>query len=280
MTGRVAGKVALITGAARGQGRTHALKLAVEGADIIAMDICRRVESVPYRMASEADLQRTAKDVEALGRRIFHAQVDVRDYDVLASAVQEGVRALGRLDIVCANAGVFGVGPAIELSEAAWQDMLDINLTGVWHTVKAAVPHIIAGGRGGSVVLTCSTNGVVGAPMMAHYAAAKHGVVGLVRSLAMELVPNLIRVNGLVPGGVATDMVRNFVDVGVASARYVEPEPGTESLPNPWEKFLLAPSAISDALLFLASDEARYVTGSLLHIEGAGLAQAERSLSK
>ena len=280
MTGQVADKVAFITGAARGQGRAHAVRLAQEGADIIAVDICGQIASVPYPMATEDDLQQTVRQVEALGRRIFAVKADVRDFDALASAAGNGVAALGRLDIVSANAGIFGIGAAVDLSEAAWRDMLDVNLTGVWHTIKATVPHIVAGGRGGSIVLTSSSNGVVGAPMYAHYVAAKHGVVGLVRALAQELAPDLIRINGLVPAGVATDMVRNLSDVGSLSVRYTEPEAGARSSEHPLKDILLGPSDVSDALLFLASDLSRYVTGSLLHVEGMKLAQVERSRSR
>ena len=160
MTGRVEGKVAFITGAARGQGRSHAIRLAQEGADIIAVDLCRQVASVPYAMATPEDLAQTVKEVEALDRRIVATQADVRDYGALKKAVDDGVAQLGRLDIVSANAGIVSYGQAAELAETTWQDVIDTNLTGVWHTAKAAIPHLIAGGRGGSIVLTSSTAGL------------------------------------------------------------------------------------------------------------------------
>jgi SDR family mycofactocin-dependent oxidoreductase len=190
MTGRVEGKVAFITGAARGQGRSHAVRLAEEGADIIAVDICAQIGSVPYEMATPADLAETVREVEALDRRIVAAEADVRDYAALKAALDDGVAQLGGLDIVSANAGIASFAPAADLEEATWQDMIDVNLTGVWHAAKAAIPHLIAGGRGGSIVLTSSTAGLVALPNMAHYVAAKHGVVGLMRTLALELAPH------------------------------------------------------------------------------------------
>src|ERR1700723_1622260 len=154
MAGRVAGKVAFITGAARGQGRSHAIRLAQEGADIIAVDLCAQVSSVPYAMSTPADLAETVKEIEALDRRIVATQADVRDYGAVKAAVDDGVAQLGRLDIVSANAGIFSFGSLEELPEQTWQDMIDTNLTGVGHAAKAAIPHLKAGGRGGSVILT------------------------------------------------------------------------------------------------------------------------------
>ena len=164
MTGRVEGKVAFITGAARGQGRSHAIRLAQEGADIIAVDLCGQVGSVPYPMATPEDLAQTVKEVEALDRRIVATQADVRDYAGLKQALDDGVAQLGRLDIVCSNAGIASFGQAAELDETTWQDMIDINLTGMWHACKAAIPHLIAGGRGGSIVITSSTAGLKAIP--------------------------------------------------------------------------------------------------------------------
>jgi (+)-trans-carveol dehydrogenase len=199
MTGRVKGKVAFITGAARGQGRSHAVRLAQEGADIIAVDLRARVGSVPYPMATPENLANTVKEVEALDRRIVAARADVRDYAGLKQALDDGVAQLGRLDIVCSNAGIFSIGAAAELDETAWQDMIDINLTGMWHACKAAIPHLIAGGRGGSIVITSSDAGLKAPQNVAHYVSAKHGVVGLMRTLALELAPHFIGVNSLHP---------------------------------------------------------------------------------
>src|SRR6185312_824737 len=207
--GRVAGKVAFITGAARGQGREHAIRLAEEGADIIAVDACTDIEGAPYPLATEADLDETAALVEKLDRRIVTAKADVRDVKALGAALQQGIDELGRPDIVIANAGISGSpAPAAMIEEAAWQTMLDINITGVWHTVKVAVPHM-SDGRGGSIILVSSMLGLRGGGYMAHYASAKHAVVGLMNSLANELAPQWIRVNSIHPGNVLTPMLDN-----------------------------------------------------------------------
>ncbi|HEY9263397.1 MAG TPA: SDR family NAD(P)-dependent oxidoreductase, partial [Mycobacterium sp.] len=170
MTGRVEGKVAFITGAARGQGRAHAVRLAQEGADIIAVDICKQVDSVQIPLSTPEDLAETADLVKGLNRRIFTAEVDVRDFDALKAAVDTGVEQLGRLDIIVANAGIGNGGATLDkTSEVDWTDMIDINLGGVWKTVKAGVPHILAGGRGGSIILTSSVGGLKAYPHTGHY---------------------------------------------------------------------------------------------------------------
>src|ERR1700761_315284 len=186
MADRVAGQVAFITGAARGQGRSHAIRLAQEGADIIAIDLCAQIDSVPYPMSTPDDLAETVKQVEALDRRIIATQADVRDYAAVKAAVDAGVAELGRLDIVSANAGISSMGRMDELPEQTWQDMIDTNLTGVWHAAKAAIPHLKAGGRGGAIVLTSSDAGLFAMENIGHYVSAKHGVVGLMRTLAIE----------------------------------------------------------------------------------------------
>ena len=205
---RLDGKVAFVTGAARGQGRSHAVRLAEEGADIIAVDIASQIDTVPYAMAAADDLVQTVDEVEALGRRIVAAEVDVRDYDALKAALDDGVARLGRLDVVAANAGIVTFGTAEELSEETWRDTIDVDLSGVWHTVKAAIPHLRAAG-GGAIVITSSAAGLKGTPNTAAYTAAKHGVVGLMRTLANELAPDMVRVNTLHPGSVDTDMIQN-----------------------------------------------------------------------
>jgi len=271
MTGRVEGKVAFITGAARGQGRSHAVRLAQEGADIIAVDLCDQVDSVPYQMATPEDLADTVKQVEALDRRIVATKADVRDYGALKKALDDGVAQLGRLDIVSANAGIASFGPAEDLPEQTWQDMIDTNLTGVWHAAKAAIPHLIAGGRGGSIVLTSSAAGLKAYANAAHYVSAKHGVVGLMRTLALELAPHMIRVNSLHPTQVDTDMVMNEFTFKLFSPDTENPtiedfRPASQAmnaLPIPW----VEPVDISNALLFLASDEARYITGVTLPVD-------------
>lgn len=273
--GRLDGKVAFITGAARGQGRSHAIRLAQEGADIIAVDICSQMESVPYAMATPADLAETVRQVEALDRRIVASQADVRDFGTLKSALDEGVAQLGKLDIVSANAGIFSFGMAADLTETAWKDMLDVNLTGVWHTAKAAIPHLKAAG-GGAIVLTSSAAGLMGMGNIGHYVSAKHGVVGLMRTLALELAPDMIRVNSLHPTSVDTDMIQNSAayelfasDLPVAERTREVLAPRFQSmnaLPIPWVEAV----DISNALLFLVSDEARYITGVTLPVD-AGL---------
>jgi (+)-trans-carveol dehydrogenase len=273
MTGRVAGKVAFVTGAARGQGRSHAVRLAQEGADIIAVDLAGQVASVPYPMATPEDLDQTVKEVEALDRRIVATQADVRDYGALKAALDDGVAQLGRLDIVCSNAGIASFGPADELDETTWRDMIDINLTGMWHTCKAAIPHLVEGGRGGSIVITSSDAGLKGFQNLAHYVSAKHGVVGLMRTLALELAPHMIRVNSLHPTTVNTDMIQNAPTYELfapdlaakdrTKERLTERFQTLNALPIPW----VEPVDISNAVLFLASDEARYITGVPLPVD-------------
>jgi (+)-trans-carveol dehydrogenase len=269
--GRVDGKVAFVTGAARGQGRSHALRLAEEGADVIAVDICKQIDSVPMPMGNPDDLNETVRQVEELDRRIVATQADVRDYAGLKRALDDGVAQLGRLDNVAANAGIGSFGAADELPEQTWQDMIDVNLTGVWHTCKAAIPHLKAGGSGGSIIITSSAAGLKGYGNLAHYVAAKHGVVGLMRALAQELAPHSIRVNSIHPTSVNTPMLMNET-----SFRLFLPDrehPTTEefaavsqqmnALPIPW----VEPHDISNAVLFLASDDARYLTGVTLPVD-------------
>ncbi|HEY2240187.1 MAG TPA: mycofactocin-coupled SDR family oxidoreductase [Streptosporangiaceae bacterium] len=277
MAGRVEGKVAFVTGAARGQGRSHAIRLAEEGADIIAVDLAGQIDTVPYAMATPDDLAETVKEVEALDRRIYAVTADVRDYGAVKSALDDGVAQLGRLDIVAANAGIFSFGKADVLEEKTWQDMIDVNLTGVWHAVKAAIPHLKAGGQGGSIVLTSSTAGLMPFENMAHYTAAKHGVVGLMRVLAVELAPDFIRANSVHPTTVNTDMIHNSATYELF-APDLTPDQRTRdvigerfqtlnTLPIKW----VEPRDISNAVLFLASDEARYITGITLPVDAGSL---------
>ncbi|MGH3096407.1 MAG: mycofactocin-coupled SDR family oxidoreductase [Streptosporangiales bacterium] len=272
MAGRVEGKVAFVTGAARGQGRSHAVRLAEEGADVIAVDICGPIEGMGYPPATADDLAETVRQVEALDRRIVATQADVREYDGLKGALDDGVAQLGRLDIVAANAGV-GSTPyaAHEIPESIWADMIGINLTGVWHTCKAAIPHLIDGGRGGSMVLTSSAAGLMAYPNIAHYVSAKHGVVGLMRTLTLELAPHSIRVNSVHPTQVGTDMILNEATYRLFVPDKENPtradfEPASQAmnaLPIPWVESI----DISNAVLFLASDEARYITGVPLPVD-------------
>ena len=224
--GRVDGKVAFITGAARGQGRSHALRLAEEGADIIAVDLCRPVETAPYEMATPDDLAETAKLVEDFDRRIVTRQADVRDLGQLQAVVQEGLSELGHIDIVCANAGIASFAPALEMDEQTWQEMIDINLSGVWKTIRAAVPPMVERGQGGSVIITSSVAGLFGFPNLANYVAAKHGVVGLMRVLTQELAPHMIRVNTVNPTTVNTPMVMSDAFFRLVRPDLEQPDPG------------------------------------------------------
>ncbi|MEB3051403.1 mycofactocin-coupled SDR family oxidoreductase [Mycolicibacter sp. MYC123] len=273
MTGRVEGKVAFITGAAHGQGRSHAVRLAEEGADIIAIDVCKPiVENSPIPPATPEELAETVDLVKARGRRIFTAEVDVRDYDGLKAAVDAGVEELGRLDIIVANAGIGNGGDTLDqCSEHDWQEMIDINLSGVWKTVKAGVPHLIAGGRGGSIVLTSSVGGLKAYPHCGNYVAAKHGVVGVMRSFAVELGHQNIRVNTVHPTHVSTGMIMNEGTWKMFRPDLENPGPDDmapicqmfHTLPIPWVDAV----DISNAVLFLASDEARYITGVTLPVD-------------
>ncbi len=272
MAGRVEGKVAFISGAARGQGRSHAVRLAQEGADIIGVDICRQIDSVNYPMSTPEDLAETADLVKGHNRRIYTAEVDVRDYDALKAALDAGVEQLGRLDIIVANAGIGNGGVTLDkTSELDWTDTIDVNLSGVWKTVKAGVPHILAGGRGGSIILTSSVGGLKAYPHTGHYVAAKHGVVGLMRAFAVELGQHNIRVNSVHPTNVNTPMFMNDVSMRLFRPDLENPGPDDMAvvaqmmhmMPIGW----VEPEDISNAVLFLASDEARYVTGVTLPID-------------
>lgn len=273
MTGRVEGKVAFITGAARGQGRSHAIRLAQEGADIIAVDISEQVETVPYATATAEDLRETVRQVEALDRRIISAEADVRDLAALTEVVDRGVTELGRLDIVLANAGISVPASTLEMDEETWQTMIDINLTGVWKTVRASVPHIIKGGRGGSVVMTSSLAAIYANPNTAHYSAAKAGLVMLAKVMAKELGPQSIRVNTVHPTTVATEMILNE-----PTYRLFRPDvdkPTREDFEEAARTLNTLPIAameavdISNAILYLVSDDGRYVTGTT-HVVDAG----------
>lgn len=271
--GKLDGKVAFITGAARGQGRSHALALAREGADIIAVDICKQVETVPYSTASSEDLAETVRMVEAMDRRIVASEVDIRDYGALKSAVDQGVAELGRLDIVLANAGISTPSPTLEMDEEVWDTMIEVNLTGQWKTVKASVPHIIAGGRGGSVVMTSSSAAMIPMANIAHYTAAKTGLVGLMKVMAVELAPEKIRVNTVHPTTVNTDMVLNEPTYKLFRPDLENPTRSdfeeAASIVNKLPIAALESSDISNAILYLVSDDGRYVTG-ITHAVDAG----------
>jgi SDR family mycofactocin-dependent oxidoreductase len=274
--GRLDNKVAFITGAARGQGRSHAVSMAREGADIIAVDICEQIDTVAFPMSTEEDLAETVRLVEEQDRRIVARKADVRDLEGLKAAVDAGVAELGRLDIIVANAGISGFGTVTELTSQEWQDVVDVNQTGVWHTCKVGVPHITAHGEGGSIVITSSAAGLHAFANLAHYASAKHGLVGLMRVLAVELGPQKIRVNSIHPTQVNTPMLMNdqiyplfCPDVENPGQADLAPvSQAMHTLPVPW----VEPEDISNAIIFLTSDEGRYITGVPLPVDaGADL---------
>jgi SDR family mycofactocin-dependent oxidoreductase len=261
---RLDGKVALITGIARGQGRAHAVRLAREGADIVGIDICADIASLNIPNATLADLDETKRLVEAEGRRVLVRQGDVRDFAALTDLVEETVSSFGRLDIVVANAGVVRLGTEDD-PIAEWADIIGVNLTGAFHTVKAAVPAIIDGGRGGSIVMTGSTAAVRGASSAVAgglaYTASKRGITGLVQLLAKDLAKHWIRVNAIHPTGVATKMLlnsamRDWFESGAASG-----------MQNALPVAVLQPEDIANAVAWLVSDEAKYVTGVQLPVD-------------
>jgi SDR family mycofactocin-dependent oxidoreductase len=262
--GNLDGKVAFITGVARGQGRSHAVRLAGDGASIIGVDICADIESNGYPMASRAELDETVELVEAKGGKMIAAVADVRDFHGLKVALDDGVEQLGRLDIVCANAGIATMSfreLTIDEELQQWNDVLNVNLVGAFHTARAAIPHLIAGQRGGSIVFTSSTAGLRGFGGVQGgglgYAASKHGVVGLMRTLANALAPESIRVNTVHPTAVRTMMA-----VNPAMVAFLENYPdGGPHLQNPMPVDMLEPEDISAAIAYLVSDDAKYVTG-------------------
>jgi SDR family mycofactocin-dependent oxidoreductase len=260
---RVAGKVVLITGAARGQGRSHAIRLAEEGADIIGVDVCRDLPALDYPLASPEDLAETARLVEKTGQRMVTAVVDVRDVDSLREAVDAGVEELGRLDVAVANAGVCSVRRWDEVTPDLWDTVISVNLTGVWNTCQAALPHLVTAG-GGSLILISSAAGLKAPPFFTPYAAAKHGLVGIMRSLANELASRRVRVNSIHPTGVDTPMLVGTA--GLEALLAEDPELGP-LFRNALPVEVIAPADVSHAVLYLASDESRSVTGSTLAVD-------------
>jgi SDR family mycofactocin-dependent oxidoreductase len=267
--GKLDGKVAFITGAARGQGRSHAVRLAQEGADIIAVDICSQISSVPYPMSSPADLEQTVKEVEAEGRRIVARQADVRDASALGQAFEEGKAELGPVEIVLANAGI-GIGGR-ETTGQDWDDVIAVNLTGVWNTGRVAIPSMLEQGRGGAIVLTSSTGGLMGVGSndagMLSYTAAKHGVIGLMRSWANYLAPHNIRVNSVAPTGCRTPMAMNS-----SLAEILAENPNVaNAMSNAMPVDMVEPVDVSNAIVWLVSDDARYITGTVIPVDAGAL---------
>lgn len=263
--GKLDGKVAVITGGARGQGRSHALTFAREGAEVAVCDIDEQLATVPYPLASRDDLAETARLVRETGRACLAMKADVRSGAQMRAFAEACVARFGRVDIVAANAGILSLAPATwELTDEQWQQMIDVNLTGVWQTCKAFVPPMISAGHGGSIVLTSSIAGLKGVAGCTHYTAAKHGVVGLMRTLAWELAPHGIRVNTIHPTGVDSPMSNNDF-----FARWLKENPvlGDAMRGNLIDVDALPAQDISNAMLWLASDEARYVTGVTLPVD-------------
>jgi SDR family mycofactocin-dependent oxidoreductase len=270
--GRLDGKVALITGAARGQGRSHALAMAREGADIVAVDICDQIDTVPYGLATADDLKETAARVEDLDRRVLARQADARDQAQLDAVVAEAITEFGGFDVVAVNHGIWTRGALWDLSEQTWQDMVDTNLTGVWKTLKAVAPHLRER-RGGSVIITSSVNGVEGQAGSAHYTAAKHGAIGLMKAAAMEFAPYRVRVNAIMPGFVDTNMTNWQGAWDMTSGHEGGTRAEHEQAARHWHAFggLMDPSDISGAVVFLASDDSARITGIEMPVAGGHL---------
>ncbi len=271
--GKLDGKVVLITGGARGQGRSHALTFAREGAEIVVCDVADGLPTVPYPLASPGDLADTARMVEDLDRRCLAIQADVRDSAGMRGVVERAISEFGHVDILLANAGIESFGEAWELTDEQWDEMIAVNLTGVWKSCRAVAPHMIER-RAGVILMTSSIAGLKGLANQAHYCAAKHGVVGLMRGLAIELAPYGIRVNTVHPSSVDTPIIKNqamytLFSGGKPDATLEEVTPAFRALnlmDTPW----MEPQDISNAMLWLASDDARYVTGATLPVD-AGL---------
>ena len=259
--GSLNGKVAFITGAARGQGRAHAVRLASDGADIIALDICADVDSIDYPQSRQEDLDETARLVEKEGRRIVARQADVRDADAVEQVVADGLAEFERIDIVIANAGVIRLGSGGDRRET-FRNILDVNLVGVWNTVEAALPALLEGGRGGSIVLTSSSAGLKGTGTDRAggqaYTAAKRGLVGLMQVWANEYAQHSIRVNTIHPTGVATGMVMNETMGRLLEAN----DTAVAAMQNALPIQILMPEDIANAVAFLVSDEAKFITGT------------------
>jgi SDR family mycofactocin-dependent oxidoreductase len=276
--GKLDGKVAFITGAARGQGRSHAVKLAEEGADIVAVDICRPIETVPYASASADDLAETRLLVEKTGRKVISAEVDIRSSQQLDEAVAKAKEAFGHIDILVSNAGIWSLShESWKLDDETWQTMVDINLTGQWKTTKAVIPTMIEQGTGGAITITSSSIGLKATTGNVHYTSAKHGVIGLMRTLAHELAPYDIRCNAVCPTSVDTTMITNDAIYELFRPDLEHPtfEDCEEALAglNIMPLALITPRDVSNAISWLVSDDARYVTGIALPVDAGSTAK-------
>lgn len=269
MSARLTDRVAFITGAARGQGRAHAVRMAREGADIIAVDVAGELPAfVPYEPATPADLKETARLVEETGRRIITAAVDTRDHAGLRSAVDDAVATLGRLDIIVANAGISSPRAWNAITPDEFRDVMDVNVTGTWNTVMAGAQKIIDGGRGGSIILISSAAGVKMQPFMIHYTASKHAVTGMARAFAAELGKHSVRVNSVHPGPVVTPMGSTEMVEAMGKAADSDGLHGLMNVLTPFlPTWVAEPEDIADAVCWLASDESKLVTAQAISID-------------
>jgi SDR family mycofactocin-dependent oxidoreductase len=272
--GMLDGKVALITGGSRGQGRAHALTCAREGAEVIIVDIADQMSTVPYKMASQDDLDETVKGIEAYDRRALAIKADVRDQRQLDEAVSRGIAEFGKIDILIANAGIWTMAPFWELTDEQWDQMIGVNLTGVWKSAKAVTPHMIERGTG-SIVITSSTNGWEAGLNYAHYVASKHGVIGLMKNIALELAPYGIRCNSISPGAIKTPMTNNQggydMFAGHPGGTEAEMIEGGYHFPALKGTTFMDPQVIADTALYLNSDLAAKVTGVTIPVDAGHL---------
>jgi SDR family mycofactocin-dependent oxidoreductase len=267
--GRFDGKVVLVTGGARGQGRSHAVEFAKEGADIVVTDIAKQVDTVPYGMSSESDLAETVKRVEELDQRCLSVVADARDTAATNRAVEAAIAEFGKIDILLANHGLLSLSPVADMPDEMWDDVIDSDLTGVFKSIRAVLPHMLAR-KSGRIIATASMAGRTGLPTVAHYCAAKWGVIGLIKSVAREVAAEGITVNCICPTNLDSDMIHNpafyaLFAPGIENPTREQVEPGFTSLnaiPVPWIEAI----DISNAMMFLASPEARYITGEALHV--------------
>src|SRR5882757_8896381 len=268
------GRVAFITGAARGQGRAHAIRLANEGADIIAIDICGPIsDTITYPLATSEELAETVRAVEATGRKILAREADIRDLAGLQQVVADGIEQFGRLDILVANAGVLSWGRMFEMSEEQWDTVIDVNLNGTWRTIRAAVPTMIEAGNGGSIIVVSSSTGIKATPGNGHYSASKHGLVGLTNALALEVGEYGIRVNSIHPHAVKTSMT-GFEGMSDILARYpsylhsLSPMPlRPKDIDDPERLGLMEAEEVSDVVAWLASSGSAALSGCQIAVD-------------